>query len=113
MGMVGLEIMKTSMMTSWLHRWAFFREGVWGNRWLWLHMLAGAILARLLEPHLAPWLALGAVFVLALAWEAVEAGIDHPGRLETTLIYGSVRAWVCDSMADVLGATAMAALVLW
>jgi len=78
---------------------AFIKYAFIDNKWLWFHMLSGAILA-----HIIP---LWAIFALAIAWEVFEYLTSDVKK-----IYGSFSRFFLDAFGDVFGAVFMAVLVI-
>lgn len=87
----------------------FIRDAFLNNRWLWVHIGGGGLLAKLafvFSPAASH--ALLTVLIVALLWELTEfltTNVDET--------YGSRTRFFADSFGDVLGALAMAVIVVW
>ena len=81
--------------------------GFCGNRWVWFHILAGAVGAKVLNLWLSGVTVIYWIFICAVAWEAVEYISDDIFR-----VYGSRARWGYDSLGDVLGAVFAAIVVV-
>jgi len=82
----------------------------WGfnsNYWIWFHILAGGILAKLINIFLNNWLSVLIVSIIAIIWEIYEYFKD-----DVVKIYGSIERFWYDAIGDVLGAIACAILVV-
>ena len=78
----------------------FIREMFFNNRYLWVHMLAGALGAKLLHHYFVWHSVLSAVFVLAVVYEVWQWLTDEQRNFP-------------DSLADVLMAVVSAGIVVW
>lgn len=87
-----------------LIRWMFFE-----NVWLWLHIFAGGVVARLLLwwGIWQPVTAILIVFGFAVWWELLELVY---GNIKEK--YGSRTHFFADAAGDILGAVAMAVIVV-
>ena len=86
----------------------FFEYAFQQNKWLWFHMLAGGILVKILMNWLAPTHALGAVLAIAVLWEVLEFFV-----VDIDKNYGSRERFFADATGDILGALAIAAVVIF
>lgn len=77
------------------------------NVWLWFHILAGGIGAKLFNLFLSPNHSVGLVLVIAMLWEVFEYVKD-----DVKAIYGSKKAFFIDAIQDVAGALIMAVVVV-
>ena len=88
-----------------------FNYAVLDNRWLWGHMLLGALGGKFLTllpfPWLNPLIIVALVFVTGLAWEIGEWFVQD---IEKT--YGTRRRFVLDALGDIVGEVLMALLVV-
>lgn len=92
----------------------FLRFGLCGNYWIWFHILVAGLMARIGLLVFTPAQSFVIVALIAIIWEFIEFFVECKGEWQTVLIiYGSKRRWFCDSLGDVLGAIACAALVVF
>jgi len=80
----------------------------WGNTWLWFHVFAGGAAARLFLIGFEPMECIEAVVSLAILYEVAEfmfAPIEE--------VYGSTERFLFDALGDVVGAGAMAGVVVF
>ena len=90
-------------MTEWMNN--MFNR----NQWLWFHIFAGGIAAKILS-YLQIVNAIeiiAFIFVAAVTWEFIEF-FTSP----IVFIYGSYKRFVQDSLGDIIGAVFCAILVL-
>lgn len=78
------------------------------NTWLWVHILAGGILVKILSHWFSAGVSVALLIVLAIAWEALEFITT---KVEN--IYGTKQRFFLDALGDILGAVAMAAIVVY
>lgn len=97
-------------MTNW-RDWKFFKWGVFGNTYLWFHIIAGAVGAKIALIYFDRWESLLAVFIMAFSWEIVEFIIDG-GVAGMIKIYGSLERWAYDCLGDIIGAMIVAFVVV-
>jgi len=85
-----------------------FKYAIYNNRWLWFHILGGAILAKVLLFffHMQGQLTFEIVLSVAVAWEIWEFAYSDVEK-----IYGSVKIFILDALGDIAGAT-LAALII-
>jgi hypothetical protein len=81
--------------------------GFKGNTWVWFHILAGAVGAKVLNVWLSDAAVVYGILVSAIAWEVFEFKSDNISK-----IYGSTERWFYDSLGDVLGAVVAALIVV-
>ena len=86
--------------------WFYFAFN--GNTWLWFHMLAGGIGAKVgqaigFEDYFIMLVVLGA----ALLWEVMEKLIG-----DKKPVYKTRKRWFFDTLGDIVGAVAIAGLVI-
>ncbi len=86
----------------------FFEYAFQQNKWLWFHMLAGGIAIKIFMNWLQPTHALGAVLALAVIWEILEYVV-----VDIEKNYGSKQRFFADATGDILGALAVAAIVIF
>lgn len=86
----------------------FFEHAFKRNQWLWFHILAGGIATRIFSLWLNPNLTLGAVLGLALLWEVIEFF-----AVDIDKVYGDRKRFFSDAVGDVIGAVAIAAIMLF
>ena len=89
----------------------FIREMTVGNVWLWFHILAGGILAKIAswywgKRYVGMTRPIITVFLAALSWEIFE--LYYWGYANYS---GGVMGWRADSLGDILGAVLMALVV--
>jgi len=85
----------------------------WGfcsNQWVWFHILGGGLIARFLIVWLNQYQTIMTVLAIALLWEVIEYVFETRGK--PAIIYGSVERWAWDTVGDILGSVACAALVI-
>jgi hypothetical protein len=88
----------------------FWLYGIKGNVWFLFHCAAGLVLyliACAFIPKRKHYRALITVLLLALGWEVFEYLHD-----DVLTVYGSYERWAYDSAGDVLGAVAVAAILM-
>jgi hypothetical protein len=81
--------------------------GFKGNTWVWFHILAGAVGAKVANVWLNGWWAVLIVLLGAIVWEIYEYNI-----CDIEKVYGSRIRWFYDSLGDVLGAVVAALIVV-
>ena len=82
-------------------------DGLLKNQWLWFHMLAGAIAAKILLIWLDPHPVVLIVTGCAVAWEVFEYFITDVEK-----VYGNKKRWFFDTFFDIVGALIMALIVV-
>ena len=82
-----------------------------GNVWVWFHILAGGIGAKLALFWFNKVEACLVILFLALGWEVIEYFIDG-GKAGMIKIYGSLERWVYDCLGDVIGAVIISIVVV-
>jgi len=84
------------------------------NYWVWFHILAGGILARIFQLFVQnDWTVFFFVAIVAIVWEGYEFAIEYKRSLKKVVeIYGSKEKYLYDCIGDVLGALICAGLVL-
>ncbi|NOY60446.1 MAG: hypothetical protein GXO75_16160 [Calditrichaeota bacterium] len=85
----------------------FFKYAFLQNRWLWFHILAGGALAKISLQYLLARDAVAVVVALAIFWEIMESL-----RPDIEKIYGSYLRFFYDAVGDIVGAVAMALIVI-
>jgi hypothetical protein len=86
----------------------------WGfkhNVWVWFHMGAGAIGAKIFIQYLDKQESLLILLVLASVWEVIEFVWDG-GIKGMIKIYGSVERWLYDAAGDIIGAMLMGLIIV-
>ncbi|OPX32314.1 hypothetical protein B1H10_07705 [candidate division KSB1 bacterium 4484_188] len=78
------------------------------NSWLWIHILAGGILVKILSQWFSAGVAVVLLIVLAIAWEALEFIIS---KVEEN--YGSKERFFLDALGDIIGAVTMGIIVVY
>ena len=87
--------------------WFYFAFN--GNTWLWFHMVAGGISAKIAKAiGFEDYLTILGVLVAALLWEKIEHFIENQ-----LLVYKSTKRWFFDTLGDIVGAVAIAGLVVF
>ena len=86
----------------------FLRYAFLENRWVWFHILAGALLAKIILMGMPDYKAVFYVFLAALGWEFIEFAITDIERN-----YGNEKRFFLDAVGDVLGAVMAALIVVW
>ena len=89
-------------------QWLFFKWGFFGNYWIWFHMLGGALLGFTLRRYMNQKIAVLVTIAVTVLWEIYEF-IDG----DILEIYGSWERWSLDSLGDIVGALAVAILVIY
>jgi len=85
-----------------------FRYAIYDNKWLWFHILAGGVLAKLVMLfNCGQQLAVIIVLLLAVGWEILEYISNDVGQ-----IYGSKERFFLDAFGDIFGAFLSAILVV-
>ena len=85
-----------------------FKYCIYQNKWLWFHILAGGILAKLaLAFFKNGQIAMEIVLLSAILWEIFEYFKDNVGK-----IYGSKKHFFLDSLGDIAGAVIMAIIIV-
>ena len=97
---------KASEMIRKLWNWGFM-----DNCWVWFHILASGIGAKVFLQFTDKWNALLFVFLITILWEVFEFVIDG-GKQGMIDIYVSLERWMYDSAGDILGANLMALIVI-
>lgn len=77
------------------------------NKYLWVHMLGGAVGAKIFNIIFSDNIVLMIVFLIALGWEALELIRD-----DVKAIYGSLKNFLLDALGDIIGACFMAWLIV-
>lgn len=95
-----------------LRKYDITKYGLLRNSWLWAHISGGLVLGKVINLTLPGWQTVLAVFIIAIAWEIFEHFVDTPTHAIEKKLYGSVRAYWFDTIADVLGATVAALIVV-
>ncbi|GAB4375307.1 MAG: hypothetical protein Kow0042_20610 [Calditrichia bacterium] len=85
----------------------FLKYSIIQNRWLWVHIVAGGVLAKILLNWFPPLIAILIVVLLAMSWELLEFSISDIQEQ-----YGSKERFWWDAFGDVLGSAVMGAIVL-
>lgn len=85
-----------------------FREAIMKNRWLWVHIIGGALVAKFFQYVYANQVILLIVLAGAIMWEILEFFISDVEK-----IYGSKRRFFLDALGDVFGAVLMALIVIF
>jgi len=78
------------------------------NSGLYAHIFFGGLGARLFSLVTNKFKSFVYVLIIAMSFEIFEVFIDG-----TSKTYGTVLRWVLDSSGDIIGAVAMAIIVLW
>jgi hypothetical protein len=78
--------------------------GFKGNTWVWFHILAGGVGAKVLNVWMTD---VNFVMLGAMVWELIEVTFSSPIK-----VYGSIARWGYDSLGDVLGAVLAAIIVV-
>lgn len=90
---------------------SFFKNGFLRNQWLFAHVMAGGIFAKVapsLSEGMEPSTVIGFVLLGSIIWEIIEGmatDIDHK--------YGDRKLFFLDAFGDVIGAVIMAAIVVF
>ena len=87
--------------------WKIKHWAIFGNEWLWFHILAGGVLARLGLLLLDQAQTMLAVLLLAIGWEVYEYLTD-----DIIKVYGSVERFLYDAGGDIVGALLCALIVV-
>jgi hypothetical protein len=77
------------------------------NRWLWFHILAGGMAAKLIHLWFDEYFTFGVVLAAAIGWEVYE-GLTS----DLSAIYGSDENFVYDAVGDIFGAVIMCLIVI-
>jgi hypothetical protein len=78
------------------------------NQWLWFHILAGGMLVKLfLKLGFTDQFSFLLVVAIALLWEIYEYVSS-----DLIAVYGSKKAFLLDALGDIIGAVAMAVIVV-
>lgn len=76
------------------------------NKWLWFHMLASAILTKILLLFFHPQTCVAIVFIGATIWEIIEYL-----KNDVEKIYGSFDRFYQDSIGDIIGALLISIII--
>lgn len=76
------------------------------NQMIWLHMLGGGLLTKLIDPDLTGWSLVLSVFALSVLYEVGEYLFD-----DVRNVYGSTGAFLLDATGDILGAVMISAMI--
>lgn len=103
-------------MLDWIYESELIKYMFCSNYWVWFHILAGGLLARLMMRSMTDYLdrwvdIVTTVLVLAVFFEVFEVLVLEGGLNGVQIIYGSIRHWIMDMGGDVLGAVLCAAIV--
>lgn len=107
------RIFNAIIPTKFLARFEFVRLGLCQNYWIWIHMLGCGILARLFILKTSPLNAFLWVAAIAVLVEIVEAAAQTPNTKAMEDVYGSVKQYIYDTLGDIFGGLAIAALILF
>jgi len=90
----------------------FIKTAFCSNYWIWFHILAGGLIAKLLFVFTTFTKVDIIVVVLgmALIWESIEYFIELNTNVEK--VYGSKEHWIYDTIGDVLGALMCTLIVI-
>ncbi len=77
------------------------------NKWLWFHILAGGILAKIFLNWVDSYSTVILIGVVALAWEVREFVTK-----DVEEIYESKKRFFMDAAGDIIGAVVMALIVI-
>lgn len=92
----------------------FIELGIRQNKWFWMHCVGGvffAVVLSILQPHTPKSEIFTQIMFIALLWEIGEVGWEG-GITKVSIVYGSQRRWVYDSLGDMLGALTTAGIIL-
>ena len=78
------------------------------NSWLWFHLIGGAVMAKVALIWCVPQVAFIITFAIAICWELIEYGTANVKQE-----YGSQKRFFGDAIGDIVGACAMALIVVW
>lgn len=85
----------------------FLNKAFLENKWLWVHIFAGAIGAKIIIILFDGYWVVETILFLSIAWEILEffaVNIDD--------IYGSFKYFVYDAIGDIVGAAAITLVVI-
>ncbi len=99
--------------TSSLRSIPFVEQGLMKNEGLWMHLLGGGLLAKLFIQALSSVETTFIILILAIVWEIFEAYLETPNEQAMINVYGSVRRYWYDTVGDIIGTVAIAALVVF
>lgn len=111
--------MHAFLMNAWatfvraIHSINFFKYGFMMNDGIWIHMIGGGILAKVIRHYLSAKYAILAILAIAITWEFIEFYLETPNKGALLAIYGSVERYIYDSIGDILGAVIIAALCIF
>lgn len=82
-------------------------DGLANNKFLWFHLISGAVAAKIINIWLHPQLTVIIVLVCAILWEVFEYVKDDVEK-----IYGSKKRFYKDALQDIAGAVIMSIVVV-
>jgi len=85
------------------------RWGFCSNYWIWFHILAAGIFAKIINIWLCNLSTIFLIFVGAVSWEVIEYIKDGDQIIN---IYGSIERWIYDCFGDIIGAVVCAVIVV-
>ncbi|MEI8223830.1 MAG: hypothetical protein WCG20_01765 [bacterium] len=111
--------MHTFFMNLWstfvrtMHSIHFFKYGFMMNDSIWIHMIGGGILGKIIHRYLPAKYTILIVLGIAITWEFIEIYLETPNKAALLAVYGSVERYIYDSIGDIIGAVIIAALCIF
>lgn len=95
------------------HENKFIRFAFLMNEGIWIHMIGGGILAKIIHYYLTSLETILVMFGVAVLWEIIEIYIETPTKDATLAIYGSMERYYYDTVGDILGVVIITALIVF
>ncbi|MDB4983968.1 MAG: hypothetical protein JWM20_147 [Patescibacteria group bacterium] len=91
-----------------MHSSSFITYAFGMNEGIWMHIIGGAILAKIIRTRFSYWQTVLIVLGIAILWEGIEIFIETPNWAAVLAIYGTKMRYFYDTAGDIIGATVIA-----
>jgi hypothetical protein len=90
--------------TNFIHSTPFINYGFCMNDGIWIHIIGGAILSKIIRIKFSYLATIFIILGIAITWEIIEIYIETPNMAAMLAIYGSQTRYIYDTIGDILGA---------
>ena len=96
--------------TLFIHNTPFINYGFCQNDGIWMHLIGGAILSKIIRTRFSYLKTILIILAIAIIWEIIEIYIETPNLGAMLAIYGSTTRYIYDTIGDILGAVIITAI---